>query len=86
MAATSKGAKSPVRGRQGSGDTGGVARKALSVAERKPIGKQPRGKGEREQRMLQILEILDALHPNPQCALDHSNAFELLVATILSAQ
>ncbi|MDX1639885.1 MAG: endonuclease III [Balneolaceae bacterium] len=34
-------------------------------------------------------EILDELYkhyPNPHCALDHRNAFELLVATILSAQ
>lgn len=34
-------------------------------------------------------EILDKLYeyyPNPHCALDHRNAFELLVATILSAQ
>ena len=34
-------------------------------------------------------EILDALYkyyPNPHCELDHRNAFELLCATILSAQ
>lgn len=34
-------------------------------------------------------EILDALYehyPNPHCALDHRNPFELLCATILSAQ
>jgi len=29
---------------------------------------------------------LDALFPEPRCALDHRNAFELLVATVLSAQ
>ncbi len=29
---------------------------------------------------------LDRLYPNPQCALDHKDAYELLVATILSAQ
>lgn len=36
-----------------------------------------------------IGEIIDRLHqayPNAHCALDHRNAFELLVATILSAQ
>src|SRR5699024_1409419 len=35
------------------------------------------------------LEVLDALYeyyPNPHCELDHQNAFELLCATILSAQ
>lgn len=33
-----------------------------------------------------ILDGLDALYPNVRCALDHSNAWELLAATILSAQ
>lgn len=36
--------------------------------------------------MQQILGILDDLYPNVTCALNHSNAWELLVATILSAQ
>ena len=36
--------------------------------------------------MQQILGILDNLYPNVTCALNHSNAWELLVATILSAQ
>lgn len=31
-------------------------------------------------------ERLSELYPDPQCALDHRNAFELLTATILSAQ
>lgn len=34
----------------------------------------------------EILEALYAYYPNPHCALDHRNPFELLVATILSAQ
>lgn len=33
-----------------------------------------------------ILEILESLYPNPTTALIHSNPYELLVATILSAQ
>ncbi len=33
-----------------------------------------------------ILEILEDLYPNPTTALTHSNSYELLVATILSAQ
>jgi endonuclease-3 len=32
------------------------------------------------------LATLTALHPDARCALEHRNAFELLVATILSAQ
>jgi endonuclease-3 len=37
-------------------------------------------------RTAEILRILDATYPNAECALHHSNAWELLVATILSAQ
>ena len=33
-----------------------------------------------------ILDILTQLYPDAACALDHANAFELLIATILSAQ
>jgi len=33
-----------------------------------------------------ILTELETLYPDAHCALDHRNAFELLVATILSAQ
>jgi endonuclease-3 len=38
------------------------------------------------QRIRQILEGLDRLYPGATCALAHRNAWELLVATILSAQ
>ena len=34
----------------------------------------------------QILQALIKLYPSVHCALDHRNAFELLVATVLSAQ
>jgi len=37
-------------------------------------------------RITDLLQRLDANYPNVKCALDHKNAFELLVATILSAQ
>jgi endonuclease-3 len=37
-------------------------------------------------RMERILKCLDSTYPNAQCALRHSNPFELLIATILSAQ
>lgn len=33
-----------------------------------------------------ILQTLEAMYPDAQCALHHNNAFELLIATILSAQ
>jgi endonuclease-3 len=38
------------------------------------------------ERIADILQRLDDLYPNVQCALTHSSAWELLVATILSAQ
>src|SRR3982751_2547672 len=44
-----------------------------------------RHKNTRE-RTAEIIRILDATYPNVVCALHHSNAWELLVATILSAQ
>jgi len=37
-------------------------------------------------RLQRIFAALDALFPQAQCALQHENAFQLLVATILSAQ
>src|SRR2546428_9560895 len=41
---------------------------------------------ERKQRTEQIIKLLKRAHPDAHCALNHSSAFELLIATILSAQ
>jgi endonuclease-3 len=38
------------------------------------------------ERVQQILQILDETYPDAKCALDHKTPWELLVATILSAQ
>ncbi len=38
------------------------------------------------ERTAEIIRILDRTYPNVTCALHHRNAFELLIATILSAQ
>lgn len=35
---------------------------------------------------LRVLDALETLHPEARCALDYRNAFELSVATVLSAQ
>ena len=43
-------------------------------------------KPQRRQRAEQIIKLLKRAHPDAHCALNHSNAFELLIATILSAQ
>jgi endonuclease-3 len=42
--------------------------------------------GTNPQRVREILEKLDEAYPNVTCALEHRNAFELLISTILSAQ
>lgn len=40
----------------------------------------------KKERTGKILEVLARTYPTPQCALNHRNAYELLIATILSAQ
>lgn len=61
-----------------------VARKA------KPAGKKPAAKTKNAytspQRLKKIFDALDQLFPKAECALKHGNPFQLLVATILSAQ
>ncbi len=47
---------------------------------------RPKNAAERRERIQKILDGLDTLYPNVTCALHHKNAWELLVATILSAQ
>ncbi len=46
----------------------------------------PKTAAERRRRVGQILEALDGLFPDATCALHHRDAWQLLVATILSAQ
>ena len=43
-------------------------------------------KSQKKERTEQIIKLLKRAHPDAHCALNHSNAFELLLATILSAQ
>jgi endonuclease-3 len=47
---------------------------------------KPKTAAERKARLDRIIKELDKLYPNVTCALHHTNAWELLVATILSAQ
>ena len=47
---------------------------------------RPKNAAERKVRVAKILAVLDEMYPAATCALHHSNAWELLVATILSAQ
>lgn len=48
--------------------------------------KRPKTAAQRRARVEQILRGLDAMYPDATCALHHRNPWELLVATILSAQ
>src|SRR5579863_8697961 len=48
--------------------------------------KRPKSAAERRARVDQILRGLDLMYPGVTCALHHNNPWELLVATILSAQ
>jgi endonuclease-3 len=50
----------------------------------KPL--KPKNAAERAARIQEILRRLDLMYPGVTCALTHRNAWELLVATILSAQ
>lgn len=50
------------------------------------LPKLPKKTKAEKERAEEILETLYEFYPNPHCALDHRNAFELLCATILSAQ
>jgi len=47
---------------------------------------RPRSAAERKQRVQNILAVLQQRYPNVTCALHHQDAWQLLVATILSAQ
>jgi endonuclease III len=48
--------------------------------------KRPKNAAGRKERLAEILRVLDRMYPKAECALHHSNPWELLVATILSAQ
>jgi endonuclease III len=63
-----------------------VRKPAKTVASKKPSKRLPKKDYTSPARLQQIFAALDELFPNAQCALHHANAFQLLVATILSAQ
>ena len=48
--------------------------------------KRPKTAAERKERIVEILRTLDRMYPDATCALIHNSPWELLVATILSAQ
>ena len=62
------------------------AKPAAKPTKAAKAGKRPRAAGTDPQRVAKILAKLDEAYPNATCELNHKNAFELLIATILSAQ
>jgi endonuclease-3 len=52
----------------------------------KPKPSKPEAPQDLKDRTRQIIRRLKRAYPDAQCSLNHSNAFELLIATILSAQ
>lgn len=57
-----------------------------TISRTRALPKRPRTKAERQARYEQIYAILDQMFPQVVCALHHTTAWELLAATILSAQ
>jgi endonuclease-3 len=51
-----------------------------------PVAKSPKTRADKQAVAAVVLERLRAEYPDAHCELDHRNAFELLCATILSAQ
>jgi endonuclease-3 len=63
-----------------------VASRKKPKAKAAPKVTRPKNAAERRQRVSEILRGLDKMYPDAACALHHGNPWELLVATILSAQ
>ena len=63
-------------------DTNSVAKNATPPK----LVPKPKTAAERAARIAKIIQTLDKMYPKPQAPLTHTNAWELLVATILSAQ
>ena len=78
---TSKSARSRPAGRGGSPAVA-VAAKSTAAKKKSVSGYDPLN----PERVRQIIAGLDQMYPHATCALKHRSAWELLVATILSAQ
>jgi endonuclease III len=63
-----------------------MARTATPTATPPKLVERPKTAAERRTRVTKILAGLDKMYPQAVCALHHENAWQLLVATILSAQ
>ena len=64
----------------------GNQKKTSAHAKVRAYVKRPKTAAERHERVTEILRGLDRMYPGATCALRHENPWQLLVATILSAQ
>jgi endonuclease III len=64
----------------------GEQKKTLAHGLLRAYAKPPKTAAAREERVAEILRGLDRMYPNASCALRYENPWQLLVATILSAQ
>lgn len=62
-----------------------LVNKKAKIKDKGPAG-FTRKHGKKPAPALECIQLFKRYYPNAHCALDHKNAFELLVATILSAQ
>ncbi len=63
-----------------------IAAKSVRPKAKKPTARTSTGVKTDPKRVAAILRGLDEAYPNAVCELSHENAFQLLIATILSAQ
>src|ERR1700685_362742 len=79
----------PVRSKKKSPRRAAAAKAATSLplpGVQAKLGPPSKLRGKNPERVRQTLEKLDESYPTVPCALEHRNPFELLIATILSAQ
>ena len=69
-----------------SSQRGAKQKKPLTHVQLRAYVKRPKNAAERAERVSNILRTLDEMYPAASCALLHDNPWQLLVATILSAQ
>ena len=78
--------KAPKKRSAESRQSAGKQKKTRTNVHVKAYGNRPTNAAERKARVTEILALLAKMYPDAVCALHHHNPWELLVATILSAQ
>jgi len=78
--------KAPKQRSAKSRQSAGPKKKTRTPAQIPAYGKRPKTAAERKTRIAEILATLAKMYPDAVCALHHTSPWELLVATILSAQ